>query len=319
MDHREVGRYWNENAEVWTRLSRQGYDTYRDHLNTPAFLAMLPEVRGRNGLDIGCGEGYNTRQLARRVARMTAIDVAEVFIGHARAEEEREPLGIEYQVASAVALPFGDASFDFCTGFMSFMDIPEPKLVVREAYRVLKPGGFLQFSITHPCFNTPGRRNLRDENGRTYAFEIGDYFGTEDAVIQEWTFSAAPKDIRDSVRPFRVPAFNRTLSQWFNLLLGTGFVLEQVEEPRPSDEVVAQHPNLQDAQVVPYCLLLRVSKPAWPQTVGGGIDSGGAVRMMSGRRSWHRRQRRSAIAAQSLREGVRCGPSLWKSSDSMRS
>jgi hypothetical protein len=34
MDHEEVGRYWNENAEVWTELVRSGYDHYRDGLNT---------------------------------------------------------------------------------------------------------------------------------------------------------------------------------------------------------------------------------------------------------------------------------------------
>jgi hypothetical protein len=45
MDHEEVGRYWDENAEVWTELVRAGYDHYRDGLNTPAFLEMLPDVR----------------------------------------------------------------------------------------------------------------------------------------------------------------------------------------------------------------------------------------------------------------------------------
>ena len=64
MDHQEVGRYWNGNADAWTRLARAGYDTYRDHFNTPAFLDLLPDVAGREGLDIGCGEGHNTRLLA---------------------------------------------------------------------------------------------------------------------------------------------------------------------------------------------------------------------------------------------------------------
>ena len=59
MDHKEVGRYWNENAHVWTRLARAGYDIYRDYLNTPAFSDHLPEVDGLTGIDIRCGEGHN--------------------------------------------------------------------------------------------------------------------------------------------------------------------------------------------------------------------------------------------------------------------
>src|SRR5438105_446334 len=168
MDHEEVGRLWNTNADAWTKLARAGYDVYRDYLNTPAFFELLPPVAGLAGLDIGCGEGHNTRLLARRGARVTAVDIAEDFVAHARRAEGLEPLGIEYRVASAVTLPFAGAAFDFATGFMSFMDVPEMDRVLAEAYRVLKPGGFLQFSICHPCFNTPHCRNLRDANGLTY-------------------------------------------------------------------------------------------------------------------------------------------------------
>jgi trans-aconitate methyltransferase len=63
MTHEEVGQYWDGNAEAWTLLARAGYDVYRDHVNTPAFFAMLPDVAGLTGLDIGCGEGHNTRLL----------------------------------------------------------------------------------------------------------------------------------------------------------------------------------------------------------------------------------------------------------------
>src|SRR5216117_3126139 len=108
MDHNEAGRYWNESAESWTKLARAGYDVYRDHLNTPAFFAMLPSVEGLSGLDIGCGEGYNTRRLAKRGARMTAIDISEVFVAYAKQAETGQPLGIDYRVASAVHVPFAD-------------------------------------------------------------------------------------------------------------------------------------------------------------------------------------------------------------------
>ncbi len=262
MDHKQVGHLWNENAEAWTRLARAGYDVYRDYLNTPAFFEMLPNIRGISGIDIGCGEGHNTRLLAKQGARITAIDISDVFIKHASDVEEEEPLGINYQIASAVEIPFPDATFDFATGFMSFMDIPETKNVLSEVYRVLKPGGFLQFSICHPCFDTPHRRNLRDEKGHTYAVEVGDYFRNLNGKISEWLFGAAPQEAKDNLRKFKIPRFNMTLSQWFNLLIGIGFRLECIREPRADDEVVSSCPDLQDTQVVAYFLHIRVRKPS---------------------------------------------------------
>jgi SAM-dependent methyltransferase len=262
LDHTTVGRYWDENAAAWTRLARAGYDIYRDSFNTPAFFEMLPDVAGLLGLDIGCGEGHNTRLLAGRGACVVAVDVAETFVRHAKQLEDQEPQGIAYQVASAVQLPFADSSFDFATGFMSFMDVPETDLVLAEAYRVLKPNAFVQFSITHPCFDTPHRRNLRDDSGRTYAIEVGDYFHNLEGEVAEWLFSAAPPEARAGLPKFKTPRFTRTLSQWLDLLIGNGFLLEHVAEPRPSDETVAACPGVQDAQVVAYFLHVRARKPA---------------------------------------------------------
>lgn len=260
MNHLDVGQYWNANAPTWTKLAREGYDVYRDYLNTPAFFALLPEVAGLRGLDIGCGEGHNTRLLAGRGARVTAIDIAENFIAAAQEAERTEPLGIAYQIASAVELPFAEATFDFATAFMSLMDIPETALALAETYRVLKPGGFLQFSICHPCFDTPHRRNLRDAQRRTYAIEVGDYFHNLEGDVAEWLFKAAPTATQAELPKFRIPRFTRTLSQWINLLLDTGFHLERMAEPCPTDDTVRQCPAVQDAQVVAYFLHMRVRK-----------------------------------------------------------
>jgi ubiquinone/menaquinone biosynthesis C-methylase UbiE len=260
MNHQEVGKYWNENAQTWTILARAGYDMYRDHLNTPAFFEILPDVQGLKGLDIGCGEGHNTRLLARRSAQVSAIDISEVFIEQAKEEEARKPLHIDYQIVSAVDLPFADNTFDFATAFMSFMDIPETGKVLSESYRVLKTGGFLQFSIAHPCFDTPHRKNLRDTQGKTYAAEVGDYFTNQHGNISEWSFSSLPQSMRNLPK-FRIPRFTRTLSQWLNGLIQAGFIIEYLHEPRPSDEVVKQYPSLQDSQIVAYFLHIRCRKP----------------------------------------------------------
>ncbi len=262
MDSERVGRYWDENAETWTKLVRAGYDHYRDGFNTPAFLAMLPEVAGLSGLDVGCGEGHNTRLLARAGARMTGIDVSETFVRHAREAEDAEPLGVRYETASAEDLPFGDASFGFATAFMSLMDMPELRRVLAEVFRVLEPGGFLQFSIEHPCFTTPHAKTLRDETGRAYAREVGGYFQERHGEVDEWLFSSTPEEVREGLKPFRVPRFSRTLSGWMNPLVEAGFALERFGEPYPSDETTRELPRLQSAQVFAMFLHVRARKPS---------------------------------------------------------
>lgn len=261
MDHEEVGRHWDENSEAWTRLPRAGYDVYRDGLNTPAFLEMLPEVDGLSGLDVGCGEGHNTRLVAGRGARMVGIDISENFVRHATSAEEADPLGIRYRRASAVDLPFDESSFDFAVAFMSLMDIPEAGRVLAEVFRVVRPGGFLQFSIEHPCFATPHRKTIRDGHGRAYGREVGGYFREGDGEVQEWIFSSVPPGVREELRPLRVPRFTRTLGEWLNLLVDTGFLLERFGEPYPDDEAVRRCPRLQSARVVAFFLHVRARKP----------------------------------------------------------
>jgi SAM-dependent methyltransferase len=238
---------------------RAGHDVYRDHHNTPAFVAMLPPIAGLAGLDIGCGEGENTRTLARLGARMTAVDVAPTFVRHAADAERAAPLGIAYQVADAVALPFAGASFDFATAFMSLMDVGDAWAALREAHRVVRPGGFLQFSILHPCFAPPHRRVKRDAAGIAYAVEVGRYFEREPETI-EWQFHDAPPEVLAASRPFRVIAFQRTLADWVNALVDAGWAIERLGEPRATDDEAASMPPVQDTQIVPLFLHVRVRR-----------------------------------------------------------
>jgi SAM-dependent methyltransferase len=270
MDHEQAGALWDGNAEAWTRLARLGYDVCRDYINTPAFLAMLPEVAALSGLDIGCGEGHNTRLLARRGARMAAVDISPKFIELAREQEEQEPLGVAYWVASAVELPFPDEAFDFAVAFMSLMDMPDLDRVLREAFRVVKAGGFLQFSITHPCSDTPIRGWVRDDAGRKVAFQCGGYFNPVEGRVDEWLFAAAPPEARQGLAKFRTPKFFRTLAAWLNALVGAGFALERFAEPYADDETIRRFPRLEGTHMAPGWLIIRCRKPAVRAGMIGG-------------------------------------------------
>jgi ubiquinone/menaquinone biosynthesis C-methylase UbiE len=261
MDHRQAGHYWEGNAHTWTLLARQGWDVYRDAVNTPAFLHLLPDVAGQTGLDVGCGEGHNTRLFAQRCARMFAIDIAPTFIRFAAEMERKENSYIHYAVASAVELPFVSRQFDFATAVMSLMDLPDQAAALQEIHRVLRPGGFLQFSIVHPCFFPPHRRLLRTPDRQPYAVEVGNYFDRVDGRIDRWLFSNAPPEAKADLAPFQVPVFHRTLSEWLNAIIGSGFELEQVAEPRASEDTARQFPKVAGTRVVAYFLHFRCRKP----------------------------------------------------------
>jgi len=261
LDDKEVGKYWDENAENWIKLARMGYDKCRDLINSPAFFKMLPDINNLKGLDIGCGEGYNTRIAAKKGAKLIAIDISEVFISSAEENERQEPLGIKYQVASAINLPFPDETFDFAIATMSLMDISNTEKALSEAFRVLEPKGFFQFSITHPCFMISDLGWVRNDEGKRTGFIVSNYFKKLEGEIEEWIFGAAPKDMTNKMRKFKIPRFTRILSEWLNLLIKVGFVLEEFCEPYPEEEVLKKYPEEYASKIIPYFLIIRCRKP----------------------------------------------------------
>ena len=90
---------------------------------------------------------------------------------------------------------------------------------------------------------------------------MGDYFKNLNGDIDEWIFKAAPSELKSKLRKFKTPKFTKTLTQWINLIIDTGFSIEKVNEPYPEDETINQQPKLQDSQVVAYFLHFRCRKP----------------------------------------------------------
>jgi ubiquinone/menaquinone biosynthesis C-methylase UbiE len=245
---------WEANAPAWIEMSRAGADRYRDLVNTPAFLDVLPDVTGLRCLDVGCGEGHNTRLLVERGANTTALDISGAFL---RAACGADPTGCYIQ-GDATRLPFADASFDASTAFMSIMDTPDPALAIGEIARVLRPGGWLQFSITHPVNTTPIRSWVDDANGVRASLAIGDYF-VEGPITTSWTFKVAG-EMQMRHDPFTITAVRRTMSSWMNLVIDAGLTIERVVEPVASAQAAALHPEVADTRIVPFFLIVRARR-----------------------------------------------------------
>ncbi|GAA1091773.1 class I SAM-dependent methyltransferase [Nocardiopsis composta] len=116
-----------------------------------ALLGPRSALRGARVLEIGCGAAQCARWLAAQGARVVGVDIALGQLRHSRRIDGRTGARTPVAQADAQRLPFADASFDLaCSSFGAFPFLPDAPAALTEAARVLRPGGRLVFSVTHP-------------------------------------------------------------------------------------------------------------------------------------------------------------------------
>lgn len=204
--------------DAMVRSGRMGIEASCDVL-----LRLAGPVAGLDICDLACGQGVIARALARAGALATSIDLSAKLLTIAQAEEAARPLGITYlqdDACTGAALP--TAAFDGATCNMALMDIPDLTAALATARRILRPGGWFAFAITHPCVQMPGGYWDRRADGRV-ARILGDYYA-------EGFWRSDPRS--PGVRA-KVGAHHRTLSTLVNSLVAAHLAIERIEEPRP--------------------------------------------------------------------------------------
>ncbi len=192
-------------------------DVTRKYLLNPAIFMVLGDVRGKTILDAGCGQGYLSRLLAKKGARVTGIEPAEAFYAYALHREQIEPLGITYLQAdlSTWCCP---PTFDYVIANLVFMDIPDYASALLNCVAALKRNGALIFSLLHPCFEEAG-----SEWKKKGTVEIRDYF-------QE-------RSVKQNYGHF----IHRPLSSYLNSVIRAGCTLQQVIEPQLEETIAQQY------------------------------------------------------------------------------
>jgi 2-polyprenyl-3-methyl-5-hydroxy-6-metoxy-1,4-benzoquinol methylase len=244
-----VMKQWDDASESWVDFVRQGKDFCRDEMNNPATFRLIGNVNGQRVLDLACGEGYNTRILARKGAKVTGVDFSRKLIELARIEETREKLGIDYRTSDVADLSeFPSSHFDVVTCFMALMDIKNYCATMSEVSRVLKNMGRFVFSIPHPCFEL-------ERIGTTKNY----FVPTEETV--DWKMERL-------LKPFKTTSFHRTMTDYFNILQKSRLLVKRLVEPRPVKQVADKYPLLKQFLLRPHTVIIESIKIASNQLEG---------------------------------------------------
>ncbi|MFN0103677.1 MAG: methyltransferase domain-containing protein [Bryobacteraceae bacterium] len=129
-------------------------DLWNEHLSRYAFAARL--ARRKRVLDVGCGTGYGSAELANTASTVTGIDISGDAIAYATENYARANL--TFQQAGAAQLPFPDASFDLVVAFEVIEHLSDWELLISEARRVLSSGGQFVVSTPNKAYYAESRR-----------------------------------------------------------------------------------------------------------------------------------------------------------------
>ena len=256
-----IRQEWNDAAESWADFVRKGKDYYREGLNNPAAFKLIGKVTGLTVLDLACGEGYNTRILAKKGAKVTGVDLSEKMIELAIEKEAAQNLGITYiacDAAHMTALP--SSHFDLATCFMSLQDIEQLEDTISEIARLLKTNGRFIFSIPHPCFE----ELVKDIKGWRWRNKSAAHT-EEETELEKGTYSNNVEfeihwTMERLTQPFRTVSFHRTISDYSQALFQNGFHISRLVEPKPTMDAVLKHPALGKALETPQSIIFEAVK-----------------------------------------------------------
>ena len=220
QDHVTINRdVWNADAANWIaageRLWARDTPVWGSWGAPEADLRMLPDdMTGMAAVELGCGTGYVAAWMWRRGARVTAIDVSANQLATARRLAAEHGAEITFIEGNAEATGLPDAAFDFAISEYGAAIWCPPEVWLREAWRLLRPGGRLVFLGNHPLAILCTPLNGADCDRVLHR----PYKGFRGA---DWT--------EVEIDPSGV-CFNLTMSGWFALFSEIGFEVETYQE-----------------------------------------------------------------------------------------
>lgn len=192
-------------------------------LDHHAMQKLLTGIDGKRVLELGCAGGAASIVLAKRGARVIAVDPSSDRLVRARRVAEDAGIKVEFQQSDLADLAFVRAdTVDVCVAIYSLSRVPDPTRLLRQVHRVLRPDGTLLISLPHPV------THLMELNEQSKPELAASYPSTEPV---EW--NGAGELIRTRLY---------SIGEVFTMLVRANFRVDMLLEPTPvATELPAQH------------------------------------------------------------------------------
>ena len=236
---------WEANAGWWQAECTAGADVEYEEQILPLVARHLGGCR--RVLDVGCGEGQVARRLTAAGCSVVGVDPVSAQLAVAR-ERGAEP---EYARASADALPWKDGAFDGVVIGLALEHVHDFERALREAARVLVPGGTFLLLVGHPLLQAPGSGWIDDREYDERYWRIGTYL-REGAVVDEVAPGVAFEFI------------HRPVSRYVNAMAAAGLPVEQMDEPAPPQALIDALWGYPEAVTIPRFLALGARRRPLP-------------------------------------------------------
>ena len=169
---------WGKVAGWYNQHLEENDDTYQEKLIKPNLLRILAPQKGEEILDVGCGQGFFAREIAKAGAKVVGVDIAGELIKLAK---EQSSANETYLVLSAEKMSgLLDNRFNAAICVLALQNIKNLQAAILEISRVLKPGGRLVLVLNHPAFRIPTasswsfdeEKNIQYRNINKYLSEL---------------------------------------------------------------------------------------------------------------------------------------------------
>lgn len=253
----ETQRIWNQLGSWWDNHIQEGNE-FHCQLIAPITERLLELKPGEKVLDIACGNGQFSRQMARLGADVVAFDFSESFLACAR-QRTPEELKIAYHQIDATnieqLLALGIQQFDAAVANMALMDIADIEPLLEALQHLLKPGGRFIFSVLHPCFNSCDSQLMAEE-----VLQNEQMKAIHSVKIFQYIHPLIYKGVGIIEQPVSHYYFHRPLSQLLNSCFDVGFVLDRLEEPTFSPQNQPQNGLLSWGNLpeIPPAIIVRL-------------------------------------------------------------